>query len=42
MMTRSRGITSEKIKSELGWTPQFGLDDMTLSAWKWQQQLEKK
>ncbi len=29
-------------KKELGWTPQFGLDDMTLSAWKWQQHLEKK
>jgi UDP-glucose 4-epimerase len=27
-------------KKELGWKPQFGLDDMMLSAWKWQQNLD--
>jgi len=27
-------------KSELNWEPQFSLDDMMLSAWKWQQNLE--
>jgi UDP-glucose 4-epimerase len=28
-------------KTELNWLPKFGLDDMMLSAWKWQQNLEK-
>lgn len=28
-------------KSELDWTPKLKLDDMMLSAWKWQQTLEK-
>ena len=27
-------------KQELNWLPRFSLDDMMLSAWKWQQQLE--
>ncbi|MES2679861.1 MAG: UDP-glucose 4-epimerase GalE [Bacteroidota bacterium] len=27
-------------KSELNWTPEFSLDDMMLSAWKWQMNLE--
>jgi UDP-glucose 4-epimerase len=27
-------------KKELNWVPQFGIDDMMLSAWKWQQNLE--
>jgi UDP-glucose 4-epimerase len=27
-------------KNELGWTPEFTLDDMMLSAWKWQLYLE--
>lgn len=27
-------------KKELGWTPKYSLDDMMLSAWKWQQYLE--
>lgn len=26
-------------KKELGWNPKFSLDDMVLSAWKWQQHL---
>jgi len=29
-------------KAELGWTPLYSLDDMMLSAWKWQQTLEKE
>jgi UDP-glucose 4-epimerase len=29
-------------KQELNWLPQFSLDDMILSAWKWQQQLESE
>jgi len=29
-------------KSQLGWETKLSLDDMTLSAWKWQQQLAKK
>lgn len=29
-------------KQELKWLPQFSLDDMMLSAWKWQQQLESE
>lgn len=28
-------------KKELGWTPKYSIDDMMLSAWKWQQQLSK-
>src|SRR5690606_4635955 len=28
------------VKQELGWNPQFNLDDMMLTAWKWQQYLE--
>jgi UDP-glucose 4-epimerase len=31
-----------KIYSELNWIPKYNLDDMMLSAWKWQQYLEKK
>lgn len=27
-------------KTELNWSPEFSLDDMMLSAWKWQQTLE--
>lgn len=27
-------------KKELGWVPEFSLDDMMLSAWKWQQNLD--
>lgn len=27
-------------KKELGWIPKFGLDDMMMSAWKWQLNLE--
>ncbi|HRH10117.1 MAG TPA: UDP-glucose 4-epimerase GalE [Bacteroidia bacterium] len=27
-------------KSELNWEPKFNIDEMMLSAWKWQQQLE--
>lgn len=27
-------------KSELGWNPEYSLDDMMLSAWKWQQHLK--
>jgi UDP-glucose 4-epimerase len=29
-------------KQELGWTPEYSLDDMTSSAWKWQQKLEEE
>ena len=28
-------------KQELNWLPKFNLDDMMLSAWKWQQYDEK-
>lgn len=27
-------------KKELAWSPKYGIDDMLLSAWKWQQNLE--
>ena len=27
-------------KNELNWTPEYSLDDMMLSAWKWQQNLD--
>jgi UDP-glucose 4-epimerase len=30
---------SEKAKKELGWIPKYNIDDMMLSAWKWQQHL---
>lgn len=29
-------------RKELGWQPRYSLDDMMLSAWKWQQHLEGK
>lgn len=29
-------------KTELKWTPQYSLDDMMLSAWKWQQNLDSE
>jgi UDP-glucose 4-epimerase len=29
-------------KIELGWNPKYSIDDMMLSAWKWQQNLEKE
>jgi len=28
-------------QKELGWKPEFNLDEMMLSAWKWQQQISK-
>jgi UDP-glucose 4-epimerase len=31
---------NDKAKKELGWMPKYNLDDMMLSAWKWQQNLE--
>jgi UDP-glucose 4-epimerase len=31
-----------RAKQELGWDPRYSLDDMTLSSWKWQLQLEKE
>lgn len=32
---------NSKAKNILGWEPKYSLDDMMLSAWKWQQNLEK-
>ena len=29
-------------KQELGWEPKFNIDEMMLSAWKWQQYLEQE
>ncbi len=29
-------------KTELHWTPEYSLDDMMLSAWKWQQNLDQR
>lgn len=29
-------------RTELNWNPEFSLDDMMLSAWKWQENLEKE
>lgn len=31
---------NDKAKKELGWDPKYSLDDMMLSAWKWQRHLE--
>ena len=31
-----------RAKSNLGWIPRYSLDDMTSSAWKWQQVLEQR
>lgn len=31
-----------KAKDELGWKPELSLDDMLLSAWKWENALEKQ
>lgn len=33
---------NSKARHELGWQPCYSLDDMMLSAWKWQQHLEGK
>lgn len=33
---------NELVKTELGWTPVYTLDDMMSSAWKWQQNLDEK
>jgi UDP-glucose 4-epimerase len=30
---------NDKAKNELGWIPEYSIEDMMLSAWKWQQQL---
>ncbi len=30
---------SEKAKKELGWEPEFGIDDIIKTAWKWHQKL---
>ncbi|MCC6370408.1 MAG: UDP-glucose 4-epimerase GalE [Bacteroidia bacterium] len=32
---------NDKAKTELNWLPKYNLDDMMLSAWKWQLTLEK-
>lgn len=32
---------NSKAKQLLGWEPKYSLDDMMLSAWKWQQNIEK-
>ena len=32
---------NELAKKELQWTPKYSLDDMMLSAWNWQLQLNK-
>ena len=32
---------NEKAKSILKWEPKLNIDDMMLSAWKWQQNLNK-
>ena len=29
----------EKIKSQLGWEPQYGLEDALLHSWQWEQTL---
>lgn len=33
---------NSRARNELKWTPRFGLDDMLLSAWKWQQYLDSQ
>jgi UDP-glucose 4-epimerase len=33
---------TEKSNKELGWKPKYNLDDMTDTAWKWQQSLGRK
>lgn len=32
---------NDKARNELNWSPKYNLDDMMLSAWKWQQTLDK-
>ncbi|HVG42073.1 MAG TPA: UDP-glucose 4-epimerase GalE [Chitinophagaceae bacterium] len=32
---------NDKAKTELGWDPQYSLDDMMSTAWKWEQKLKK-
>ena len=35
MMTRARGVSSEKIKRELGWTPKTSLADGLEETVRW-------
>jgi UDP-glucose 4-epimerase len=30
---------NDKAKKELGWNPKYTIDDMMLSAWKWEQNI---
>lgn len=32
---------NDKARNLLGWEPKYGLDDIMLTAWKWEQQLQK-
>lgn len=32
---------NDKAKREIGWTPQYSLDEMMLTAWKWEQKLKE-
>ena len=31
--------SSERIRAELGWRPQYGLDDIIATAWNWRRKL---
>ena len=33
---------NELAKTELNWIPQYNIDDMMLSAWKWENHLEEQ
>ncbi|RYZ17156.1 MAG: UDP-glucose 4-epimerase GalE, partial [Chitinophagaceae bacterium] len=30
---------NDKARNELGWNPQYGIDDMMRTAWAWEQRL---
>jgi UDP-glucose 4-epimerase len=33
---------NEKARTELGWKPQYSLDDMMATAWNWEQKVNEK
>ena len=39
---RNKNLNKDLAKTELNWIPQYNIDDMMLSAWKWENHLEEQ